>query len=127
MTEGDASRAQATEQPAPARFELTAGGRLLRMTETAAHAFGARLCFAEPVHHADRTVIPVASVFSAGGLGFGSQPDAASSREGGGGGGALGASPVGLSRSVGQSRNSGASLPPPTSFKWASSPPGLHS
>jgi uncharacterized spore protein YtfJ len=95
MTE-DAGPYRATEQPAPARLELTAGGRLLRITETAARAFGARLCFAEPVRHADRTVIPVASVLSAGGLGFGSQPDASISREGGGGGGALGARPVGF-------------------------------
>ena len=30
------------------QIELTAGARLLRITETAAHAIGARLCFGEP-------------------------------------------------------------------------------
>jgi hypothetical protein len=56
------------------QIELTAGARLLRITETAARALGARLCFGEPAGHCSRTVIPVASVLTAGGLGFGRSP-----------------------------------------------------
>jgi len=55
---------------------------------------GARLCFGRPVELKDRTVIPVASVRTAGGWGFGN--DAAGSGSGGGGGGALDARPVGF-------------------------------
>ena len=46
---------------------------------------GARLCFGRPVEVKGRTVIPVASVRTAGGYGFGSEPPG-SERSGGGGG-----------------------------------------
>jgi uncharacterized spore protein YtfJ len=78
------------------QIELTAGARLLRITETAAHALGARLCFGEPTRHGSRTVIPVASVLTAGGLGFGRSPAAEVAQDGGGGGGVLAARPVGF-------------------------------
>jgi uncharacterized spore protein YtfJ len=55
---------------------------------------GARLCFGRPVELKGRVVIPVASVRTAGGWGFGQDPHA--SRRGGGGGGALDARPVGF-------------------------------
>jgi uncharacterized spore protein YtfJ len=55
---------------------------------------GARLCFGRPVHAKGRTVIPVASVRSAGGYGFGNEPNGRGG--GGGGGGALDARPVGF-------------------------------
>jgi hypothetical protein len=55
---------------------------------------GARLCFGRPVETEGRTVIPVASVRTAGGWGFGNEPDGRGS--GGGGGGALDARPVGF-------------------------------
>ena len=55
---------------------------------------GARLCFGRPVELKNRTVIPVASVRTAGGWGFGN--DGAGSGSGGGGGGALDARPVGF-------------------------------
>ena len=54
---------------------------------------GARLCFGRPVEVKGRTVIPVASVRTAGGWGFGNEPSRGS---GGGGGGALDARPVGF-------------------------------
>jgi uncharacterized spore protein YtfJ len=59
---------------------------------------GARLCFGRPVEMEGRTVIPVASVRTAGGWGFGNQVDSSSSSSGsgGGGGGALDARPVGF-------------------------------
>jgi len=53
---------------------------------------GARLCFGKPVQLKDRTVIPVASVRTAGGYGFGNDGKG----QGGGGGGALDARPVGF-------------------------------
>ena len=77
-------------------IELTAGARLLRLTETAARATGARLCFGESVQHGDRTVIPVASLLTAGGLGFGSSSAGQSPQDGGGLGGVFGARPVGF-------------------------------
>jgi uncharacterized spore protein YtfJ len=55
---------------------------------------GARLCFGRPVEAKGRTVIPVASVRTAGGWGFGNEPNGRGS--GGGGGGALDARPVGF-------------------------------
>ncbi len=55
---------------------------------------GARLCFGRPVEAMGRTVIPVASVRTAGGWGFGNVPNGRGS--GGGGGGALDARPVGF-------------------------------
>lgn len=54
---------------------------------------GARLCFGRPVEAKGRIVIPVASVRTAGGWGFGNEPSRGS---GGGGGGALDARPVGF-------------------------------
>jgi uncharacterized spore protein YtfJ len=56
---------------------------------------GARLCFGRPVEAKGRTVIPVASVRTAGGYGFGGEP-VGHERSGGGGGGALDARPVGF-------------------------------
>jgi uncharacterized spore protein YtfJ len=56
---------------------------------------GARLCFGRPVEAKGRTVIPVASVRTAGGYGFGGEPGGPE-RSGGGGGGALDARPVGF-------------------------------
>jgi uncharacterized spore protein YtfJ len=56
---------------------------------------GARLCFGRPVEAEGRTVIPVASLRTAGGYGFGGEPGE-SERSGGGGGGALDARPVGF-------------------------------
>jgi uncharacterized spore protein YtfJ len=55
---------------------------------------GARLCFGRPVEAEGRTVIPVASVRTAGGYGFGNEPGGR--QLGGGGGGALDARPVGF-------------------------------
>ena len=55
---------------------------------------GARLCFGRPVEVKGRTVIPVASVRTAGGYGFGGEPRG--SERSGGGGGALDARPVGF-------------------------------
>ncbi|HEX4036272.1 MAG TPA: spore germination protein GerW family protein [Solirubrobacteraceae bacterium] len=60
-----------------------------------ARATGARLCFGAPVELGKRTVIPVASVRTAGGWGFGNHPESGD-RAGGGGGGALDARPVGF-------------------------------
>ncbi|MGD1050630.1 MAG: GerW family sporulation protein [Solirubrobacteraceae bacterium] len=54
---------------------------------------GARLCFGRPVEVKGRTVIPVASVRTMGGYGFGNEPARGA---GGGGGGALDARPVGF-------------------------------
>ena len=51
----------------------------------------ARLCFGDPVSSGDHTVIPVARVRVAGGLGYGD-----SDGGGGGGGGTLDARPVGF-------------------------------
>ena len=56
---------------------------------------GARLCFGSAVTAGERTVIPVASVRTAGGGGFGSGPPNAPG-QGGGGGGAIDARPVGF-------------------------------
>ena len=56
---------------------------------------GARLCFGRPVEVTGRTVIPVASVRTAGGYGFGGEP-LGRQRSGGGGGGAIDARPVGF-------------------------------
>jgi hypothetical protein len=55
---------------------------------------GARLCFGRPVELKNRTVIPVASVRTAGGWGFGNDDE--HGQRGGGGGGALDARPVGF-------------------------------
>jgi uncharacterized spore protein YtfJ len=55
---------------------------------------GARLCFGRPVEVKGRTVIPVASVRTAGGYGFGGEP--LGRERSGGGGGALDARPVGF-------------------------------
>jgi len=55
---------------------------------------GARLCFGRPIEVKGRTVVPVASVRTMGGYGFGNEP--ARGGGGGGGGGALDARPVGF-------------------------------
>ena len=72
----------------PAKALPPAVRLLARMT-------GARLCFGDAVTDGARTVIPVASLRTAGGGGFGSGPDA-SPGQGGGGGGAIDARPVGF-------------------------------
>jgi uncharacterized spore protein YtfJ len=71
------------EKPIPPAVKL-----LARLT-------GARLCFGDAVTQGGRTVIPVATVRSAGGGGFGSGPPS-SPGQGGGGGGAIDARPVGF-------------------------------
>ena len=83
-------------------IQLTAGARLLRVTEATAQALGARLCFDAPVSHGARTVIPVAGVFTAGGLGFGTSSRQGDPQEGGGGGGVLSARPVGFIELTGE-------------------------
>ena len=83
-------------------IQLTAGARLLRLTEETAQALGARLCFDAPVSHEARTVVPVAAVFTAGGLGFGNSSRQGDPQEGGGGGGVLSARPVGFIELTGQ-------------------------
>jgi uncharacterized spore protein YtfJ len=77
-----------------AALDLSGGARMLKIAETVARARGAELCFGEPVREADRTIIPVASVSTAGGLGFGSVTGDEPSG-GGGLGGMFGARPVG--------------------------------
>jgi uncharacterized spore protein YtfJ len=64
---------------------------LLRLT-------GAKLCYGKPIEAGTRTVIPVASVRTAGGFGFGrtSGQTASDDANGGGGGGAIDARPVGF-------------------------------
>jgi hypothetical protein len=66
---------------------------------------GARMCFGKPVHVGTRTVIPVASLRTLGGFGFGRSPGPAEpevepaadgENVGGGGGGLLDARPVGF-------------------------------
>jgi uncharacterized spore protein YtfJ len=59
---------------------------------------GAKLCYGKPIKQGGRTIVPVASVRTAGGFGFGkagrdAEPDGSS---GGGGGGAIDARPVGF-------------------------------
>lgn len=70
------------------------GSRLLRLSREAARLRGARLCFGKPVKAGGRTVVPVASVLVAGGLGF--SDGGGPSEGGGGGGGTLQAKPVGF-------------------------------
>lgn len=73
------------------------GARLLSLSRQVARLRGARLCFGKPVRSGTRTVVPVASVFVAGGLGFGDGTDQAGEEGGGGGGGGtLQAKPVGF-------------------------------
>ncbi len=55
---------------------------------------GARLCFGRAVEVKGRTVIPVASVQTAGGYGFGNETNGGGT--GAGGGGALNARPIGF-------------------------------
>jgi len=54
---------------------------------------GSRLCYGEPIREAGRTIVPVARVRAAGGLGFGRGP--VEQGGGGGGGGTLDALPLG--------------------------------
>jgi len=73
------AKAEAAEPAAPG-----GAGRALTTRKLLAAARGARLCYGEPVHVEGRTVIPVARVRAAGGLGDR------------GGGGHLDAVPVGF-------------------------------
>src|SRR5512133_3692009 len=85
-----AGRASATSAPTRTRLGVMAKGgattvdRTLATRKLLAAARGARLCYGEPVHVEGRTVIPVARVRAAGGLGQR------------GGGGRLDAVPVGF-------------------------------
>lgn len=72
-----------------------AGARGLRAGELLARLRGARLCYGKPVKSGGRTVIPVASVSLAGGMGHG-DGDPSGAGGGGGGGGSLRARPVGF-------------------------------
>jgi hypothetical protein len=81
-----AAPARTPAAPAPSR----SFGPLAAM---AARIGGAELCYGEPVRTGERTVIPVARMSTAGGLGFGG--DEGQGSEGGGGGGVLRATPVG--------------------------------
>jgi uncharacterized spore protein YtfJ len=65
----------------------------MRVRELLAGARGARLCYGKPVRVGDRTVIPVARMWSAGGGGWG---QSGSDDSGGGGGGIIDAQPVGF-------------------------------
>jgi uncharacterized spore protein YtfJ len=91
----------ATDQPAEtgqSPLETTVAPRLTSLTfrRILARAGGARLVYGKPVRVGNRTVIPVARVFTAGGFGFGSGVQSAdASGEGGGGGGVVDARPVG--------------------------------
>jgi uncharacterized spore protein YtfJ len=70
--------------------------RAITLRKVLARMGGARLVYGKPVKAGDRTVIPVARVFSAGGFGFGSGGETLESQgEGGGGGGVLDARPIG--------------------------------
>jgi uncharacterized spore protein YtfJ len=78
-------------KPARAASQVPALRRL------AARLSGARLCFGKPVEAAGRVVIPVASLRTAGGGGFGRGQQAQSGGDvGGGGGGMLEARPIGF-------------------------------
>ena len=70
--------------PKPPRAKPSGADRALASRKLLAAARGARLCYGEPVHVEGRTVIPVARVRAAGGMG----------RQGGGG--RLDAVPVGF-------------------------------
>jgi uncharacterized spore protein YtfJ len=76
-------------------MEVTAGGLMLRLSDAASRAAGARLCFGDPVREGERTVVPIASLTTLGGLGFGTTTGASPS-DGGGWGGVFGARPVGF-------------------------------
>jgi uncharacterized spore protein YtfJ len=76
-------------------IEVTSGSRLLQISEAVARVLGTRLCFGDPVRQGERAVIPVASLSTTGGLGFGRSVEEAGS-DGGGGGGVFGARPVGF-------------------------------
>jgi hypothetical protein len=70
--------------PKPPRAKPPSADRSLASRKLLAAARGARLCYGEPVHVGGRTVIPVARVRAAGGMGQR------------GGGGRLDAVPVGF-------------------------------
>lgn len=67
------------------------GVRGLRVSELLTRLRGARLCYGKAVKTGGRTVIPVASVALAGGMGYGDGREG-----GGGGGGSLRARPIGF-------------------------------
>jgi uncharacterized spore protein YtfJ len=79
--------------PQPQAPRLTA----VTLRRVLARAGGARLVYGKPVKAGDRTVIPVARMFTAGGFGFGSGADGPlATGEGGGGGGVVDARPIGF-------------------------------
>jgi uncharacterized spore protein YtfJ len=57
---------------------------------------GAKLCYGKPVEVGAHTVVPVASVRTIGGFGYGKGGDTHSEGSGGGGGGTVDARPVGF-------------------------------
>jgi uncharacterized spore protein YtfJ len=78
-----------------APIEVTGGPRLLKVSEAAARVLGARLCFGDPVRQGERAIVPVASVSTTGGFGFGTTGGDAQS-DGGGWGGVFAARPAGF-------------------------------
>jgi uncharacterized spore protein YtfJ len=86
------------DEPPTAARQLQAP-RLTAVTlrRVLARAGGARLVYGKPIKAAERTVIPVARVFTAGGFGFGTGTDGPlATGEGGGGGGVVDARPIGF-------------------------------
>ncbi len=87
--------------------DIDAGKRVFGLARLAGRFRGARMCYGRPVEAGERTVIPVASVFVAGGFGFGDRSEPAGGEGGsdaddrvlgggGGGGGAVTATPIGF-------------------------------
>jgi uncharacterized spore protein YtfJ len=101
----------AAQPPKPAKPAVPAGGpapapdpapvadresrlpQLLPLSGLVERLTGSKLCYGEPIRDAGRTVIPVARVRAAGGMGFGRGP--VDQGGGGGGGGNLDAVPLG--------------------------------
>lgn len=90
--------------PRPAAPEPTPSSRAIGVTtfrRVLTELDGSKLCYGEPVHAQGATVIPVARVWAAGGVGYGSGEPApgavdAGAGGGGGGGGAIEGHPVGF-------------------------------
>jgi uncharacterized spore protein YtfJ len=82
------------------RLNPAGDGAALTIRRTAARLTGARLCYGKPIEVERRTVVPVASLRTIGGLGFGHGPPRqlqdAPDAGGGGGGGYLEARPIGF-------------------------------
>lgn len=89
--EPKAKPAKPLQTPAPAPVGPALG--VLPVAGLVERLTGSRLCYGEPIRDAGRTVIPVARVRAAGGMGFGRGPT--DQGGGGGGGGALDALPIG--------------------------------